>query len=94
MLPESAAPASEDDSRVRGKAEPSDAASVAAHNILMAGDGDLTVPGRLDPPSDTPAAAKVTAEGAVSARESDHLAAGVTPPKGAALAEEGEPGQR
>ena len=53
--PEGAAPASEGDSRVRGQAEPGDAACVAAANFLMAGERDVTVPGRLPPPLRQPA---------------------------------------
>ena len=49
-LPEGEAPASEGDSRVRGQAGPGDAAYVAVENVLMVGDGDLTVPGPLPPP--------------------------------------------
>ena len=98
-LPEGAAPASEDDSRVRGQAEAGGAAYyVAAENILMVGHGDSTVAGPLRPPlsqhSATPAAARVTAEGTGLARESDPLAAGVTPSEAAAPASEGDGGVR
>ena len=64
----------------------------------MAEHGDVTVAGPLPPPlsqpSATPAAVRVTAEGTGPARESDPLAAGVTPPKGTTLASEGDPGGR
>ena len=49
-LSEGAAPTSEGDSRVRGQAGPEDAAYVAGENVLMVGDGDVTVPGPLPPP--------------------------------------------
>ena len=47
-----------------------------------------------DIPRATLAAARITAEKTVPERESDPLAAGVTPPKGAAPVSEGDPGVR
>ena len=93
--PERTSPASEGNLRARGQAEPRDAAYIAAENFLTPGNGDVTVPGHLPPtlsqPSATPAVTRVTAEGTSPARESDSLAAGVTPPEGVAPASEGNP---
>ena len=71
---------------------------MAVENSLISEHGDVTVAGPLpfplSQPSATPAAVRGTAEGTGPARESDPLAAGVTPPEGATLASEGEPGGR
>ena len=95
--PEGAVLASQGDSRVRGEAEPGDDGSVAAENFLTAGDRNATVPGCLPPPRDSPAPPnrrRVTAEGTDPAHESDSLAAGVTPPEGAAPEAEGDRGAK
>ena len=100
IQPEGAAPASEGDSRVRGQADPGGAAYIAMENTLIAEQGNITVAGPFPPPLSQPSAAPVavrgTLEGTGPARESDPLAAGVTPPEGATLltASEGDPGGR
>ena len=64
----------------------------------MAEQEEVTVAGPLPPllgqPSATPAAVRGTADGTGPARESDPLAAGMTPLEGAPLASEGDPGGR
>ena len=91
-----AAPASEGDSRVREKAEPGDAAYVAAENVVIVGNGDVMVP--LAPPTESsqrhPSGGEGHGGGNGPGAGERPLAAGVIPPEGATLALEGDPGVR